>query len=242
MYVFDNGSTDATWNIVLREAETNSKIIPWQSDGKPFHDGLRGEVFNRFRGNARDDDWWCRLDADEEYVDDPKEFLSSLPRHQVVWASAIEYYIAEEDVARMDFSRPIEQVLADLRWYQCTNSEPRFFRHRDGLDWGPRDSWPGHMGIASRRRIRLKHYTYRSPVQSQVRLDTRRDTQAARQEGWTHWQTASWQPVALAKDRTLHEDRKDGTFVVDEHLMPRIEPSLARKFVKYAMHGLGIWP
>src|SRR5687768_11826297 len=79
IFVYDNGSTDGTWEAVQELAKTNDKIIPWKSEAKPFRDGLRGEVFNEFRHLAQKGDWWCcRLDSDEFYLDDPREVLSKV--------------------------------------------------------------------------------------------------------------------------------------------------------------------
>jgi hypothetical protein len=33
---------------------------------------MRLELLNQYRASASDGDWWCILDADEIYIDDPR--------------------------------------------------------------------------------------------------------------------------------------------------------------------------
>lgn len=59
IYVFDNGSTDGTWEKVQAMAKEFPAIVAWKQDPKPFRDGLRAEIFCNFRRRARLGDWWC---------------------------------------------------------------------------------------------------------------------------------------------------------------------------------------
>jgi hypothetical protein len=47
IYVYDTGSTDATWDIV--KSLESDEIVPWKHDGKVFSEGLRAEVFNEYQ-------------------------------------------------------------------------------------------------------------------------------------------------------------------------------------------------
>src|SRR6478736_6686239 len=80
IFVFDNGSTDATWDLVQEAAQIDPGVVAFRQDSRPFDDALRAEIFNTFRSEACEGDWWCRLDADEFYIDDPREFLVGVPR------------------------------------------------------------------------------------------------------------------------------------------------------------------
>jgi len=108
IFILDNGSNDGTWEIVQKMR--NECIVPWKQDARPFRDPLRGLLFNAFHDEVRPNDWWCRLDADEFYIDEPRKFLSGISRfHRVVWGLAIEYYLTQEDVERIDFSEPLQR-------------------------------------------------------------------------------------------------------------------------------------
>jgi len=156
IYVYDNGSTDGTWEIILNIQ--NEKIIPWKQDPKPFRESLRGEVFNAFKDRANEGDWWCRLDADEFYIHSPKDFLANVSSSHVVWGIAVEYYLNQNDTNSLDFTQAIEQLLPEIRLYKAENSEARFFRHRSHLIWQINNAWPNHMGLVHPERILYKHY------------------------------------------------------------------------------------
>lgn len=243
IFVFDNGSTDATWDYVQEAARSDARVVPFKQDGKPFDDALRAEIFAAFRHEAAEGDWWSRLDADEFYVDEPRAFLAAVPHaHHVVWGSWLQYFLTTEDLAR--FSPADEQSPPEMtpellpRYYQAKGGEARFFRHRKGLVWNG-GAWPTHLGLVEPRRIRVKHFQYRSPAQIQRRLDTRRAAAAAGWQHFAHSTQESWRDkVADATRLTL--DRGDGQLAAEQsnaHLEPTTQRALKR-----IMHGLGIWP
>lgn len=247
VYILDNGSTDRTWEVARElEREFPGRVTAWKSEDQDFRDELRGTIFNRFRDRATAGDWWCRLDADEVYVDDLKEFLAAVPaRFQVVWSIHLQYYFSELDAARWDAdpataARPLENF-ADLpRSYVSNGGEARFFRHRDRLVWEA-SAWPIHMGLVASQRVRLKHYQYRSPAQIQKRLDTRREAAERGYRTFLHSLETDWrEKIVRAQD--YHQDRLDGELVIDRHLLPNhLEPPHVR-LVKRIMHGTGLWP
>ena len=79
IFVFDNGSTDATWDIARNFATRDPRVVPFKQDAKPFDDALRAEIFNQYRSEASFGDWWCRLDADEFYVKSGEEMARLFP-------------------------------------------------------------------------------------------------------------------------------------------------------------------
>ncbi|KAB8320270.1 glycosyltransferase family 2 protein [Tolypothrix campylonemoides VB511288] len=183
IYVYDNGSSDGTWEQVIKLAKDYEQIIPYKQESKPYAESLRSEPFNDYRANSSDGDWWCQLDADEIYIDDPKAFLSKVPRkYGVVWAASFEYYFTNKDLELYNQNPslyaddvPVEQK---CRYYINNWSEPRFFKYKKSLVWEKSltndvGRMPDGVGASYRERIRLKHYQYRSPQQIQKRLDTR---------------------------------------------------------------------
>lgn len=240
IFVFDGQSTDGTWEKVV--AMQNDKIVPWRQDGKPFQESLRAEPFNDRRSEASEGDWWCRLDADEFYIDNPREFLAQVPRrHHVVWGVPIEYYITREDLDQVNFNAPMAEILPALRYYKAENSEQRFFRHRPGLVWRETDAWPIHLGIPTPKRIRYRHYKYRSPQQIQNRIEAKLRQQ---QEGFPvrdHCTARQWEEQ-LAHACELDFDRGDGQYHLRTERLPRNTDTLPRAMVKLIMHGTGLWP
>jgi glycosyltransferase involved in cell wall biosynthesis len=211
IYVFDNGSDDGTWELVNELAKQHVQIVPYKQDDVLYSNGLLADIFNAFRSNAGLRDWWCRLDADEIYIDDPRIFLAKVPdRFRTVWSASFAYYFTDQDAIlyRQDPARylkiPVEQR---LRHYLNHWGELRFFRHSDDMVWNRDD---GHFpkwvweGLAYPVRIWLKHYQYRSPEQIQRRLLTRRPAIEAR-SGFRHESLANWgAAVAVARHTPAH--------------------------------------
>lgn len=250
IYFYDNGSQDGTWERVLNLSKTLPQIVPYRQDDRPFNNGLRGEIFNHFRSRSDSNDWWCRLDADEIYIDNPRIFLAKVPSQTLcVWSSSFQYYLSDLDVARYEQnpaayadSVPVEEK---CRYYINNWSEARFFRNHPGIVWYPTERWPATI-VAARPypvRIWLKHYQYRSPQQIQQRLDIRKAARKKGSSSFLHevqsdWQantltgaqsgssgsaTSGWQSRILPADQ-LSYDNHDGHYVAREDLLPTLNP------------------
>jgi glycosyltransferase involved in cell wall biosynthesis len=239
--VYDNASDDDTWDIVRGMA--SEKIIPWKQDGKVFQESLRAEAFNAFRAGSKPGDWWCRLDADEFYIQDPRQFLANIPwPYHVVWGIAVEFYLTKQEVAQNELEPPgdINQQIERLRYYSINNSEPRFFRDRKGLQWPVDTGWPIHMGPVYPARLLYKHYKYRSPKQIQRRLDTRRTSVERGFTGWEHARDPDWRQK-LADAQLLKEANGQRYEYREEDLPRHLEPP-AKRYLKMALHQLRIFP
>jgi glycosyltransferase involved in cell wall biosynthesis len=246
IFIFDNGSTDGTWEIVNRLARTVPNIVPFKSAAVPYRDSLRLETFAQFRHESGPGDWWCKLDSDEIYVDDPCEFLTAVPpAHHVVWAVSFQFYFTDLDAARWSESprsyppdAPAEEA---LRYYRCEYSEARFYRYRPRLKWDYGFA-PRHLGLVHPRRIRLKHYQYRSPAQIDLRLAVR---QRAMAEGCGTFQgycdEKSWREKVVPA-ASCHSADEPSPFLIEPEKIPHhLEPAWQRMVKRFA-HGSGVWP
>ena len=244
IHVFDTGSTDNTWELVNILSRRLKNIHPYKKELRAFRDQLRADVFNDVRHTAIRGDWWCRLDADEVYIDNPREFLASVPvRHHAVFSASCQYYFTEKDLESYEadpaafLGRSAEER---LRYYECNWSEVRFCRHREKLRWVG-SSWPSHMGLAHPRRIRLKHLQYRSPAQISARLATRRQ---AIEDGYAVFaaydQSTDWRDKIRASGELAY-DYGSGQFNVEESRLPRHLEKPLYRLIKHVMHGTGIW-
>ena len=239
IYVYDGESTDGTWDKVL--AMQSETIIPWKRDNKVFQECLRGEVFNAFKHQAQYGDWWCRLDADEFYVESPRDFLTRVKsQYHVVWGIAIAYYLTHKDYKSLDFSQPTSQLLPQLKYYKVENSETKFFRHRADLVWHDEHAaWPKHMGVVNRERILYKHYQYRTPQQIQQRLDTRRENRARGFLGWENDTEKNWQDKLVSSQKLNYDNNTE--YQIDTEKLPHHLESFPKRIIKKVMHGAGIW-
>lgn len=145
VYVFDNGSNDGTWELVRQLANQHLQIVPYKQDDVLYTNGLRADIFTAFRSNARSQDWWCALDADEFYIDDPRIFLTKIPnRFQTVWSASLNYYFTDRDATayRQDTINFLNTPVQKRLRYYCSNwGELRFFRHSGDIVWTLGSGW-----------------------------------------------------------------------------------------------------
>lgn len=241
IFLFDNGSVDGTWETVQDIVRKTSKIEIVGRDNRTFTDELRGEIFESCRSVASAGDWWCRLDSDEIYIDDPLRFLADVSdKYGFVFSASFNFYFTDIDLQSYEqepsrwLAKPVPER---LKFYQNNWGEPRFVRHRNDLHWAGL-IWPDNRGRTFPSRIRLKHFPYRSPAQISRRLEIRQKQPAlfkheasrtlakGSQPDWSgqhvetaQFEAASWQDrVRLASECDV--DRGDGTFVTRNELMP----------------------
>jgi glycosyltransferase involved in cell wall biosynthesis len=243
IYVLDNDSDDGTWELITQLAQKTPAIVPYAQSAEPFTDSLRARIFNAYRHEAQIGDWWCRLDADEIYVESPRAFLAKVTSHDVVWAIHLQYYFTDRDLSRFESNPQLYNAslppTVRYRFYKADASEPRFFRHRNRLSW-PSGAWPTHMGRVCPARVLVRHYKFRSPRQIESRIETR---SAAIQRGgqkFSHWNRIHWESL-IRESSELHYDAGDGTLIIDDSALPQHMDPFWRAAVKILMHGTGLW-
>lgn len=268
IYVYDNGSTDGTWEKVVSLAKEYKQIIPYKQDGQPFADSLRSEPFNYYRTNSSEGDWWCKLDADEIYIDDPRDFLYNIPKkYELVWSASFQYYFTDKDfdIYSSDPSLYADDVPIEdkCRYYINRWSEPRFFRYKKSLIWTKSSvriegNMPNGIGASYTKRIRLKHFQYRSPQQIQKRFSSRAEAMQdgvflhekrkdwerkignVDDRGWdknnfsydNDYLPQSWEERIVKSSKLLY-DNFDGVYIINEDVLPKIPitPSIYSKFI-----------
>lgn len=193
--VIDNGSGDGTWEAVNSMASREPKVVPFMRYEGPFHIGLRARAFKAFRNEMTIGDWWCvRLDADEFYTGDVREFLSSVPwYYRTVKKRSDDYVITyedlEEDVLTGDFEKDKDRLCYAL---ENTREERRFMRHSPFLVWLGRWRYPHPWGLVARKRIDVAHYQYRSVEQMQRRYANRKKAKSDGCGSFSHETGSSW--------------------------------------------------
>lgn len=203
IFILDNGSTDGTWELI--QSMKNDVITPWKQYFGDYHNGLRADVYNEFKHLSEPGDWWCyKLDADEEYAEDPRDFLAKIPKkYQWVFKQSLDFVFTKEDFDINKFTGNFEEDKNLLQYFKVPCwSEGRFFRYRKGLIWENKwnSHYPPHVGVMAPEKILVKHYLYRNPKQIQNRIDLRKNSKV-KQSGIA-WKTLkeNWEDYLLPKD------------------------------------------
>lgn len=172
--ILDNNSTDGTKEIVSKLSKEEPRIIFWGVYGGAFRDSLRSIIYNDYQhlGNGRD--WWCRLDADEVYIDNPRDFLKELPENvDHVYSASFQYYLTQPTIDNINAADK-QFNPNNYKYYKCDWSEIRFFRTNINTFWPLHFANPLFMIEPSDKRIRLKHFQHRDVHQMQKRFNSRK--------------------------------------------------------------------
>ena len=208
IYVFDTGSVDDTWEIVLSVADRDPRVLPLGKDPVFFSETrLRGWMFHRARGRMRSGDWFLRVDADEFHHVPPPEFVAKrLASHEtVVYHQYYNFCLLQSEAEAWESGR---ETIADRarpiaerrRWFiPSVYSEPRLCRYRDTMQWPPTVSFPFNAGLVARARLPIRHYPCRDPAQLARRCRIRAMMMADQENraNWSrpelhHWAEPDW--------------------------------------------------
>jgi glycosyltransferase involved in cell wall biosynthesis len=234
IFVLDNGSTDATWDIVKDVAKDQPRIVPFEQTFRPYHDGLRALVYNEVHQELSDDDWWMILDSDEFMAEDPKALIemARCDRADIVRSWQIQFYFTEKDLEVWQAGRDSrDKPIFQRRHYYLINwQEPRLFRNQTKPSWDVtvNNGTPNGLKRVWHRRILNRHYQFRDPEQIEKRLRLRFGHPSFR----AHVTSADWRS-ALRDSRWLNFRREGEPW--------RFSPSgvayYYRKTMLYALQG-----
>jgi glycosyltransferase involved in cell wall biosynthesis len=138
IYVFDNGSTDGTWEKLQDLATKNSRIVIAFHSDETFKNQLRNRVYNKYHHLYSKNDWWYVLDADEMLAQNPRPMLSKAARAQKqqmrMWQA--QFYFTDQDALFYETENHDLPVSQRRRYYRINWREPRFFQN------DPEQKWP----------------------------------------------------------------------------------------------------
>lgn len=202
IHLCDNGSTDGTYELIQEYGARYPGVVSYHQTLEPFSESLRVVSVRRLWDRAERGDWWCLLDSDEVYVDNPRDFLPRVGRkYGRVGSASIQFYLTEHDVERFERGetdwRPEDATHYLMNW-----TEDRFVRHQPSVPWTGR--WPANMNdlYSSPERIRLLHYQYRTPEQINQRVRSRLKVP----DYFKHEVADVWLPRGLTEDDLLRSE------------------------------------
>lgn len=192
--VIDNGSTDGTWKIVNHLCHEFPQIVPFERYEGPFHIGLRARMFEAFRHELTDNDWWCvRLDADEFYPGDVKQWLAQVPRkYRTIRKYSTDYLLSRNDLSKLSGNFEKDRPLFHLAM-PTHRRERRFMRNSSRLRWKENWRYPHPWGRVYTESIPVDHYQYRSEKQMELRWQTRKTAKENGCGTFKHENTHGWE-------------------------------------------------
>ncbi|PKH03005.1 glycosyltransferase family 2 protein [Psychromonas sp. MB-3u-54] len=177
IYVFDNDSTDGSWELICNKAFEDPRVVIAAHSGEIYRNQFRNRIYNMFHSRFLASDWWYILDADEMLTDDPRPMLIKAmqgKKNQMrVWQA--QFYFTDNDLAAYKKEDKTLSVSERRRYYRINWREPRFFKN------SPDQSWPEDMsGKVPSFCQKLyhpspicRHYAQRTPEQIKMRREIR---------------------------------------------------------------------
>lgn len=177
IYIFDNWSTDGTWEIVESMAKRFKEIEIAAHSEEVFKNQLRNRVYNQFHRLYTKEDWWYILDADEMLVESPKPMLEKAAKKgkNVMRSWFAQFYFTEKDLdvfANEDKTKPVSHR---RKFYRVNWREVRFFKNDPDISWPETITGrvPPHCNKMYRDSPICRHYAERDPEQIAARNSIR---------------------------------------------------------------------
>ena len=129
--VMNNSSTDKTEDIILGKVKEHNNIIYQERYDRGFRYGLRALLYLDYKHLFSKGDWMVRLDADEIYIDNPRQFLVGAPSNvNFVMSASFQYYYTEKDYEQQINNPQYLDVPPQdrLKYYACNWVEYRCYK------------------------------------------------------------------------------------------------------------------
>jgi glycosyltransferase involved in cell wall biosynthesis len=236
IFVVDNESEDGTPKILK---QFGNRVVLLATFHGEFREGIKSIPFNWVNTSQiyPRADWWCVMDADEVYHEDPRAFLKSVPpRFGRVCTNTIEL------IGLNDIKYPLRPEsyshYMPLDW-----SESRFYRNIRGLRWhNYKDNGPSGVGATYHRRIQVLHFPFRTEEQIKKRMATRNRN---RKDSGIAWHNANYESVGELMGRYNAEYRRSNTGLLEfshsaRNFLYSSRDNLTRN-TKLILHSLGFY-
>ncbi|GBL04237.1 glycosyltransferase family 2 protein [Glaciecola sp. KUL10] len=201
VYIFDNGSTDGTYELAK---SLESSMVSVNKLEKPFSDNLKYETVYEFSKCFETGDWFAILDADELYAEPLLPIIESAIQHgsnMIATKSAQFYFSDNEESFAFNPKLPATQ---QRNYYLINYGEPRVFRfeHKKRLSADYVKSNPPYLKQAEQL-LAVMHFQFRSAEQTQLRIDTRIKNNK-HSGNWGHITGKNWRSY-IVDSKYLHK-------------------------------------
>jgi hypothetical protein len=177
IYVFDNDSTDGSWELICEKALNDDRVVIAAHTDEIYRNQFRNRVYNMFHDHFLQSDWWYILDADEMLIEDPRPMLIKAmqrDKNQMrVWQA--QFYFTNVDLDVYDQENKALTVSERRRYYRINWREPRFFRNSPSKKWPENISGkvPPFCHKLYHPSPICRHYAERTPEQIKLRREIR---------------------------------------------------------------------
>ena len=177
IYVFDNGSTDGSYELLMDKAKLEARVKIVAHTDEIYRNQFRNRVYNMLHHQFEAEDWWYILDADEMLVEDPRPMLAkaaSKHKNQMrVWQA--QFYFTDNDLKVYEHEDHSSPVSERRRHYRINWREPRFFKNDPTQNWPEELSGkvPPFCQNLYRPSPICRHYAERTPEQIKMRRKIR---------------------------------------------------------------------
>ncbi|MEQ8820521.1 MAG: glycosyltransferase family A protein [Sumerlaeia bacterium] len=227
IWVFDTGSVDDSWEIVLDYADKNKAVRPIKKDPVYYSEPLlRGYIFETARKEMKDGDWFLRVDADEFHHLTPQQMLKERlrPHETIVYHQYYDFQLLESEAAALDSPEAIEaerqKPIAERRRHYIPSvySEPRMCKYRSTMKWPRTAGFPVNAGFVAVERYPIRHYPHRDPAQldrrcrlRSIMLADKNNQRHWRQAAEHHWAIEDWRKFIVKDDDDRPQHWAPGT-------------------------------
>ena len=173
IYVFDNASTDGSWEVICAKVAIDSRIVIVAHTDEIYRNQFRNRVYNMFNHTFLTSDWWYILDADEMLIEDPRPMLIKAMQQKKnqmrVWQA--QFYFTDKDLAVYDNEDKSLPVSQRRLYYRINWREPRFFKNSPNQKWSENISGkvPPFCNALFHPSPICRHYQQRTPEQIKTR-------------------------------------------------------------------------
>ena len=181
IYIYDNQSTDGTWELVNEMAARFKEIVIFGQTSEPYKNQLRNRVYNAMYQEYSSEDWWYILDSDELLAESPKGVLKTAASQgknaMCVWQA--QFYFTDTDWANYENEDTSKSITQRRKHYLINWKEQRFFKNDPTQAWPEFTSGripPWCKSMAKQAPI-CRHYALRTPEQIEARIALRMKTQ-----------------------------------------------------------------
>lgn len=221
IYIYDNHSTDGSWELVNEMAARFRELVIFGQTDESVGNALLSRIYNRFHSEYTNEDWWYVLKSDELLSESPKEQLTNafLANKNAMKVWLARFYLTNQEVTDFGNEDVTTSITKRRKYYSVNKSEPRFFLNDPERKWSETESTvvPNWANSPSRDFVVSRCFPMRSPQQIE-------------QNGGTCVPSGEY-PCAS----TLNEYHNDGDFNIPRRarlyaFLAQVEQCVVKKF------------